>query len=515
MCARHFSVGRSALAKTNWISPHHLIHTLLYACPAHACMLVAAQCPSQHWLLNGFWIMLAFIYVTPLIRVCSYPLLAKKSFMRAYQEDLKIPFRRHFFPTDPIGTEPYMPSFQYFKKVWRTDDRLSHIRLRKHMQFALCDKCVRFYSDFMNLRSSPDQEHKADVQRKAQAHWQFVRQERDSYYMRRNGAISAPKSSFSAILDGADQSAFGCPHYWIKDKSSAAAYKLPVYVMGVLVHGETVAAFTYLNNIKHGSNVTIEALHLVLERYIAFWGILPPTMYIQLDNTSKQCKNHFIIGYLACLVAWGMTREVTLSYLPVGHTHEDIDQFFSHLATWLRCHDALDRDEILAAARAAYEGSGYRDPYVWGRNMDLAANISEWVRLYVAYIDYVSCYQQFRIFKRAGRVVMQARDCCSGLKPWGGIDPDEPYHKVSRHVLLPDTMITYAFVGICPMSVSQALTHRLSHTRTILLTLKYTVTHTHSFKHTLSQPHCLSNCLSLTREWCLSLWRSPSGVGYL
>ena len=114
-----------------------------------------------------------------------------------------------------------------------------------------------------------------------------------------------------------------------------------------------------------------------------------------------------MVGYLACLVAWGLTREVTLSYLPVGHTHEDIDQFFSHLATWLRCHDALDRDEILAAARAAYEGSGYRDPYVWGQNMDLAANISEWIRPYVAYIDHISCYQQFRIFKRARHVVMQ------------------------------------------------------------------------------------------------------------
>ena len=137
--------------------------------------------------------------------------------------------------------------------------------------------------------------------------------------MHRNEAISASKSSFSAISDGADQSAFECPHYWIKDKSSAAAYKLSVYGIGVLVHKESVAAFTYLSNIKQGTNVTIEALHLVLERYIEYWGLLPPAMYIQLYNTSKQCKNHFMVGYLACLVAWGLTREVTLSYLPVGH----------------------------------------------------------------------------------------------------------------------------------------------------------------------------------------------------
>ena len=31
-----------------------------------------------------------------------------------------------------------------------------------------------------------------------------------------------------------------------------------------------------------------------------------------------------MIGYLACLVAWRVCRQVLISYLPVGHTHEDI-----------------------------------------------------------------------------------------------------------------------------------------------------------------------------------------------
>ena len=94
--------------------------------------------------------------------------------------------------------------------------------------------------------------------------------------------------------------------------------------MDVLVHGFRTYGFTYLKNIKHGTNVVIECLHHVLVDYMKQRGYIPPVMYLQLDNTSKQNKNKFMIGYLACLVAWGVCREVIMSYLPVGHTHEDI-----------------------------------------------------------------------------------------------------------------------------------------------------------------------------------------------
>ena len=43
-----------------------------------------------------------------------------------------------------------------------------------------------------------------------------------------------------------------------------------------------------------------------------------------------------MFGYLDLLVEYGAFKDVEVSFLPVGHTHEDIDQFFSRISVWLR-----------------------------------------------------------------------------------------------------------------------------------------------------------------------------------
>ena len=110
------------------------------------------------------------------------------------------------------------------------------------------------------------------------------------------------------------------------DKFSSNRLRMPVYLMGVIVHGYRAFGFTYLKNVKHGRNVVIECLHQVLMDYKNNRGYIPPVIFVQLDNTCKQNKNKYMLGYyyLACLVAWGVCRQVILSFLPVGHTHEDI-----------------------------------------------------------------------------------------------------------------------------------------------------------------------------------------------
>src|SRR5688572_25110101 len=94
--------------------------------------------------------------------------------------------------------------------------------------------------------------------------------------------------------------------------------------MGALVHGHRAYAFSYMKNIKHGANVVIECLHRILLDMAANKKEIPETLYLQLDNTTKQNKNQYIIGYAACLVSWGLFQRVLISFLPVAHTHEDI-----------------------------------------------------------------------------------------------------------------------------------------------------------------------------------------------
>ena len=56
----------------------------------------------------------------------------------------------------------------------------------------------------------------------------------------------------------------------------------------------------------------------------------------QLDNTRKDNKNHTICAFLAWLVQSGNFHKVTISFLPVGHTHEDIHALFAVIVRFLR-----------------------------------------------------------------------------------------------------------------------------------------------------------------------------------
>ena len=42
---------------------------------------------------------------------------------------------------------------------------------------------------------------------------------------------------------------------------------------------------------------------------------------------------------------------IKMSFLPVGHTHEDTDQAFSRIAVHLNRNDALTMDEFIKAIR--------------------------------------------------------------------------------------------------------------------------------------------------------------------
>lgn len=37
----------------------------------------------------------------------------------------------------------------------------------------------------------------------------------------------------------------------------------------------------------------------------------------------------FLLSYIGCIVEWNLIEDVLVSFLPIGHTHKDVDQAFS------------------------------------------------------------------------------------------------------------------------------------------------------------------------------------------
>jgi hypothetical protein len=315
----------------------------------------------------------------------------------------------------------------YFLQVWRKNPLCNHIKLRKHLRFALCDTCV----DFRDLQMKPQTYIQRLILKKAQLeHHAFVKKERQLYVWRRERGRDPNQDVVSMIVDAADQAKYALPYHHIATHESQKALRVPVHLMGVLVHGEHVHAYTYFENFKQGNNVTIQAIHSALCSKMARDGRLPSTFYLQLDNTSKQCKARFMIGWLGYLVYRGVFRHIVLSFLPVGHTHEDIDQVFSRLSVYLSCHDALNMEQLHKAIRQSYQTrEGQRaDCEFWPR----CANFSEWISPYLTSYEGISRYRQFRFYKTDGDVRVQARVHTSESQEWAGIRGQDAFTDVFR-----------------------------------------------------------------------------------
>ena len=65
-------------------------------------------------------------------------------------------------------------------------------------------------------------------------------------------------------------------------------------------------------------------------------GSFPPVLQIQANNYGRENKNKYMFVYCTSLVAIGYFQEVRLSFLIVGHTHEDIDQQLSIISGVLK-----------------------------------------------------------------------------------------------------------------------------------------------------------------------------------
>ena len=63
---------------------------------------------------------------------------------------------------------------------------------------------------------------------------------------------------------------------------------------------------------------------------------LPKKPFLQLDNYAKNNKNRYVMAFCSLLIAWRIFKEVTVGFLIVGHTHEDIDAHFSYLLKLLK-----------------------------------------------------------------------------------------------------------------------------------------------------------------------------------
>ena len=241
---------------------------------------------------------------------------------------------------------------------------------------------------------------------------------------------------FYVPLTGMDQSKTFLPHFRDKSKDVANMWKLKMHVTGSIVHGRGVYGFFDMGQWPHASNLTITVLENILYMYR---NEIPPTLYLQLDNCGRENKNRFVFSFCSLLVELGIFDKVKISFLMVGHTHEDVDQLFSRFSSWLKHRNAESLPALL---------DGFEKSYTPSPTAIELENVFNYSSCLMDNIQDMSAHSKPHVFKftrnSSGRAEVFYKKWSADpvwLKPIGdanGIILKNPTHEIAPEPLTPD-----------------------------------------------------------------------------
>jgi hypothetical protein len=270
---------------------------------------------------------------------------------------------------------PATVSSSYFLKTLRENYRVIQ---HKHNNFSQCYLCFLFRELKSRATTEADKKY---IQQHREAHYRIVYLERVEYHSIRVSATLEPESYISLIVDAMTKHKTAGPTL-TRHVSVSNFRPLEQQLYGVLVHGSpnndeyAGGFFGYMvdESVVQGTNFNVECVHRTLLKLAdterGLRKTWPHTLFVQLDNTSKDNKNRGTFGYFAYLVAAGTFKKVVVSFLPVGHTHEDIDAVFGVIMRHLHRHRCLTTmQKLMDAIWDAF--FGYKSKSSWQPSAEL------------------------------------------------------------------------------------------------------------------------------------------------
>ncbi|XP_045208259.2 uncharacterized protein LOC123560063 [Mercenaria mercenaria] len=265
--------------------------------------------------------------------------------------------------------------------------RFSNVIFSKKQRYTKCKEC----NEFRELISAEKNvELKKEIIMLRDLHLREQQMEREAYYVRRAQAEMRPGEFLSVILDGMDQKKTNLPYYTHDNNPvGSGQHKLRTHITGSIVHGRGKYFFLDCNQYPHDTNLVLSCLLKLLVKE-SREGQLPPTLFVQLDNTCRENKNKFFLGMMAFLVKKRFVREVWISFLIVGHTHEDVDQCFSRISMKMRNRNTLTLNELHSVIQSSQR------PVPESTDVGTVWNMSAWLNDYVNQIHNVTYPKLYR-----------------------------------------------------------------------------------------------------------------------
>ena len=259
------------------------------------------------------------------VRYIRHAAMTKMQLWKLYKKELihKVDSEGETLQGRPLN----MKTLSYFRfcQLWR--ESFPNVKVQKFIAVQTkCHTCA--YLDQLAqecTKSNPNV--MGELRDLRVAHATFYRSQRKYYHDIKEKAAQNPLGCFSCIGDGMAQAHNILPSY-AKSGPQVAAMTFDTHFQGFITHHHSFTIFRSFGNVGKGTNVALHAWLVHLEEwYKNHDNTLPDHIAYQVDGGPENASST-PIGMAELLVHWGLTKTVTITRLPPGHTHADIDGMF-------------------------------------------------------------------------------------------------------------------------------------------------------------------------------------------
>lgn len=228
------------------------------------------------------------------------------------------------------------------------------LRIRAHSHHAKCSVCVRHRLIVKQLLQGPARTSQMEMYR---LHLRRQYQDRQIYWAHRAQSRAEANSNtnvkmVSFIVDGMDQAKHSYPKGEALQAKEFNSWSRPrMQNTTVIAHGHSVLVGLSPQNCPSSGSRTMELIAHMMSllaqpkpsqppSYQIYW----PNTFLRLeaDNCSKEIKHQTCLRMMSVKIASHALRGCEISYLRSGHSHEDIDCFFSLTSAWLQRFPTLE-----------------------------------------------------------------------------------------------------------------------------------------------------------------------------
>ena len=223
-------------------------------------------------------------------------------------------------------------------------DFQNRLRIRHQGHHAKCSTCCRYRLIIERLGRGPARVSQLQLYKD---HLARQYKDRQCYWAHRSKSrIEATSghqiSHVSCILDGMDQSKHCYPRSQCLQAKEFNTWVRPRLQSTTLIcHGHSILVALSPQNTSPCGSRSLEILAYMITKQLDYIHWPNVFLHLQADNCSKELKHQTSMRMMSTHVCLHRIRGCEFSYLSSGHSHEDIDAYFSLTASFIERHPEL------------------------------------------------------------------------------------------------------------------------------------------------------------------------------